>query len=834
MMGKPAFVSFCGLLALAVLVRGPALAEPPAGPTFTPGAFFDAEDYEWLADALSYAGLEPSDLTFEKKHLEHRYILPAVADALDNPLGMPRQAEQARDRFGVRATWTDRFTHAADLLNVGTDRWARDELLADAWLDHRYYNEDQMRLYKERLRLIDLGKPMDAPEFKALEAESEALETAWLARVDALTFGGEPEDIVPTAASDAFFSSARLSTPHFRGWRAKVQRVLSPPAQALSRYGQALEPRQAEQLAAAMPPNLFSGHTPLSDATPPANWPIVAERVDTAALLVTANRLAGALESFGRTVQLRAELKLMQGVDLTGDPDHGIEGIQGGLLAAWQSPWGLCVIGGSGPNVYERDDIFALIDVGGDDIYRGRFASGIGLPGHAPISFVLDLGGNDRFEGEDFTQGFGFNGIGVLMTLGEGDDTFIARHAAQGAGMGGVGILYSDGGNDRFEGDSFVQGAGMFGYGHLINEHGNDQYRAARFAQGFAQVMGVGVLTDGGGNDLFYAGGKYLHEPLFNDRYQSLSQGFAIGNRRGLETGGGVGVLLAQGDGNDVFHADIYGQGAAYWYALGILVSEGGNDTFTLGQYGQGAGIHLAAGILVNLAGNDTYTNVHGVGTGGAHDWSVGWLIDRAGNDLYQGNGQGQGLNYSVGILYDRGGNDAHSSANPGSIGRGTNNDISLLLNLAGDNRYTDPDIKPGQFTRRGRHGLVYDPPEGWFPGLDARTLPTPQDPAPERVTVEHILVSWEGLGVTLKEPRTRDEAQGLAQAVLRQARTRGTDWRALQREYNEDTAPHIRYDVFEGAALIQPFKEMSLSLGVGQIDVTESRFGFHIIRRVE
>jgi hypothetical protein len=555
-------------------------------------------------------------------------------------------------------------------------------------------------------------------------------------------------------------------------------------------------------------------------------------KVNLAARLVAATRLAAVLE---QQAVYRARLVQFEYNAIRGSPSK-IAGVTGDVVEAWEGPWGKFVIGGTGPNTYEGDDFIGIIDLGGDDTYKGRVACAIGLPGRCPISFVLDLSGNDTYDGGDFTQGFGFLGVGMLVDLGKGNDRYSAGFCAQGAGLCGVGILHDDGGADSYNADSFAQGAGMFGFGHLIDESGNDVYRACRYAQAFAQVRGVGVLTDGDGNDLYYAGGKYLHEPLFKDRYQSLSQGFAIGNRY-EETGGGIALLLDEGDGNDVYQADIYGQGSSYWYSLGMLVDRGGNDTYTLGQYGQGAGIHLSAGILVDLKGNDTYTNPYGVGTGGAHDWSVGWLIDRAGNDLYQGNGQGQGLNYSVGILLDCAGDDSHISNHDTCVGKGVNNDISLLLDLAGTDQYGPKEVKDGVFTRRGRTAMVYDVPEDWFPGIDESTLPTVQDPPPTETQVQHILISWKGKNprVTPKDTdRTEEEAKDLLQKVLNQARTKGSDWIQLQKDHNEDSTPHNTYTANANSPFVKPFKDLALQLGVGQIDWCESVFGYHIIKRVK
>jgi hypothetical protein len=278
-----------------------------------------------------------------------------------------------------------------------------------------------------------------------------------------------------------------------------------------------------------------------------------------------------------------------------------------------------------------------------------------------------------------------------------------------------------------------------------------------------------------------------------------------------------------------------------------MLVDRGGNDTYTSGQYCQGVGIHLSAGILVDLAGNDTYTMGVGLGQGAAHDWAVGWLIDRAGNDLYQGNGQGMGLNFSLGILLDCAGDDSHSTSGDGSIGKGSNNDISLLIDLGGYDVYGHKETKDGQMTLRDKHALVYDVPEGWFPSIDASTLPTKQTPAPEKVRVQHILIAWDGTGVdTQKAKRTKDEATTEMKRIMKLARTKGADWTKLQADYNEDCSKgvdnngqaydstHNVYDVTATARLVKPFLELSMKLGVGQVDVCESKYGYHIIKRVE
>ncbi len=775
------------------------------GTGFEPGEFFTEEDAEHLQGALAYLDLTPKDLSFEKKHRNDRLRLRIADQALDQPLAVPKIAEQASSRFSARARVITATLQASQWLDLPPDRWTADELVKDG--------------LKEVKRQAQYYEP-------AYTQASEAQQAAFKRRHDeelaTELFGGIPRRLMrnPSSIDDEAVAVAV--------WAFGFTSLMN----SLSRVPDTLAEQDAQVLAGLASQRVSDAVSIPGGITREGDFFELAGEVNLPAKLVAAARLAGNLEQHAAH---RTRLVRMGSSANEGSPST-IPGVTGDVVEAWEGPWGKFVIGGTGPNTYEGDDFIGIIDLGGDDTYKGRVASAIGLPGHSPISFVLDLGGNDTYEGGDFTQGFGFLGVGMLIDLGKGNDRYSAGFCAQGAGICGVGILHDDGGNDTYTGDSFVQGAGMFGFGHLLNESGNDVYRACRYAQAFAQVKGVGVLTDGDGNDLYFAGGKYLHEPLFKDRYQSLSQGFAIGNRYD-ETGGGVALLLDEGDGNDVYQADIYGQGSSYWYSLGMLVDRGGNDTYTLGQYGQGAGIHLSAGILVDLKGNDTYTNPYGVGTGGAHDWSVGWLIDRAGHDLYQGNGQGQGLNFSVGILLDCAGDDSHISNNDNSVGKGVNNDISLLLDLAGDDHYGPKDVLDGQFTRRGRRAMVYDVPEDWSPDVDPSKLPTLQDPAPLTVDVQHILISWKDKSARVepKDPeRSQAAARELMLQVLKRARSKTGDWKQLQLDHNEDVRPHSTYTVeHDKRIFVQPFQDLALSLGTGQIAWCESEFGYHIIRRV-
>ncbi|MEI6085841.1 MAG: HEAT repeat domain-containing protein, partial [Verrucomicrobiota bacterium] len=266
---------------------------------------------------------------------------------------------------------------------------------------------------------------------------------------------------------------------------------------------------------------------------------------------------------------------------------------------------------------------------------------------------------------------------------------------------------------DKFVADTFAQGAAQFGAGILWEGEapaeplGNDsarrearpptcndtEYRLSQMGQGFGGIQGIGLLLDASGNDSYTAGGKSACGWL-PGHYFSLSQGFGYGMRP--FAGGGIGILCDL-KGDDHYKADVYGQGASYWYAVGLLLDAEGNDTYEAHQYCQGAGIHLSTGALVDWAGNDTYTAGH-ICQGAAHDYSVGVLIDRAGNDQYVGDttAQGAAINNSFAMLIDHAGDDTYTGTDPKqSQAAGHDGDkreygsIALLLDLGGKDNYS-------------------------------------------------------------------------------------------------------------------------------------------------
>lgn len=372
--------------------------------------------------------------------------------------------------------------------------------------------------------------------------------------------------------------------------------------------------------------------------------------------LVNRDALSAAIYAFARGLALTVENWKRTQSPFSATLAPGVDGL---VLASRQTRYGTFVLGGSGPNVYSGD--FALIiDLGGDDHYASRAGAAVNGLGHS-VSAVIDMAGNDIYRCSKMAgQACGVMGLGAIVDLA-GDDNYIGGSFAQAAAFCGAGLLFDGGGNDTYRAGLFAQGAAVCGIAVLADAAGRDVYDVWEYGQGFASTFAAAALVDGGGNDVYRAGGLDSHAPLRPEDFRSFAQGFAIGHRpRG---GGGV-ALLRDLSGNDFYNAEIYAQGVGYWYSLGALIDEAGNDVYSATQYAQGAGIHLAAGVLEDMAGDDRYGSRFGPGQGGAHDLSVGVFYEHGGDDQYMiSGGQGMAINNSAALMLDLAGNDAYLTA---------------------------------------------------------------------------------------------------------------------------------------------------------------------------
>jgi PPIC-type PPIASE domain len=130
-------------------------------------------------------------------------------------------------------------------------------------------------------------------------------------------------------------------------------------------------------------------------------------------------------------------------------------------------------------------------------------------------------------------------------------------------------------------------------------------------------------------------------------------------------------------------------------------------------------------------------------------------------------------------------------------------------------------------------------------------TTPGPTGTAePDRVAVQHILISFKGSIPKPNVTRSQEEAQKLAKAVLERAK-RGEDFDALVKQYTDDEYPGVYRMSNKGITpdqskqeyprqgMVKAFGDVSFSLQVGGIGMAEydpqtSKYGWHIIKRIE
>ena len=381
-------------------------------------------------------------------------------------------------------------------------------------------------------------------------------------------------------------------------------------------------------------------------------------RIDLAALLAVADRL---LESAQQLPTL---------ADTPRAPPDALAGIvEGEILDYVAVDDGYIVIGGLGPNRYDMNRLYAVIDTGGDDIYR--WSDGVPLQSQV----VIDLAGSDRYEASRGGPGAGWLGVSVLIDAA-GDDHYESALGGCGAGVLGFGFLFDDDGADTYRCAAWSVGAGLYGSGVLIDSgDATDVYLSESFSQGVGGPRGFGVLVDGGGANLYRADGPVPSAYGTPGSYMAFSQGVGVGIRP-YDTGG-VGVLLDFG-GDDRYQGGEFSQGGGYFWGVGLLYDEAGNDIYFGNRYAQGFAAHQAFGMLADIAGDDIYWSMTAAGQGAAWDQSIALLFDGDGNDVYRGQylSQGAAAQQSRAVLHDSSGDDTYWSLS------------RVAQGAAGDNAY--------------------------------------------------------------------------------------------------------------------------------------------------
>ncbi len=347
---------------------------------------------------------------------------------------------------------------------------------------------------------------------------------------------------------------------------------------------------------------------------------------------------------------------------------------------SFDTPLGMIALNGAQAHSYPAFlPHLLIIDCGGNDTYAGGAAN---LDFASPVSVTIDLAGEDAYEcSTDATPSFGAGlfGYGYLIDCA-GNDTYQAVHYSQGAGLFGVGLLLDEAGDDRYSAVTSSQASGTFGTGILCDLGGADTYDCYAYSQGYGFTMGVGMLVDMQGDDRYTANDDDIRYPSAQSQEHngSLSQGFGFGKRGDYNTGhswaGGVGMLF-DAAGNDGYSCGVFGQGAGYWYGVGILSDASGDDSYSGHWYVQASSAHFAIGVLDDAGGDDHYFADMNMAQGAGHDFSLGFLVERAGNDVYDapnlslGGGNANG----IGLFWDFAGDDTYNVSAATTFGRANN-----------------------------------------------------------------------------------------------------------------------------------------------------------------
>lgn len=118
----------------------------------------------------------------------------------------------------------------------------------------------------------------------------------------------------------------------------------------------------------------------------------------------------------------------------------------------------------------------------------------------------------------------------------------------------------------------------------------------------------------------------------------------------------------------------------------------------------------------------------------------------------------------------------------------------------------------------------------------------------PERITIQHVLIGFQGSVPGKNITRTLEEAKTLAGDILKRA-SGGEDFDALVKQYTDDSHPGIYTLVNNGLVpgqgewarrrMVPAFGDTGFPLKVGEVGVAEydrmrSPYGWHVVKRLK
>ncbi|MCA8944459.1 MAG: hypothetical protein KDB80_17995, partial [Planctomycetes bacterium] len=442
-------------------------------------------------------------------------------------------------------------------------------------------------------------RSVDAPEY-VTQLRGSGVGVLDLVRAD-LTFAG-PDSWAPDAMLELVARLADKSVPKVkskpidpREFERLCEHLHRDVVKAIG-SGRDIETTSARLHAVLDKVRVVGMHEPWDKAT----RDLVAERFERVGraerdkLVVLARRLLAASMRWSDAKLLRQLVKKEAG------PPRSIEGVRGDVLYDRETTFGRMVVGGPGPNEYECSQVDVIVDLGGDDIYRGP-AGGAGEM--RQLAVTIDLAGNDRYEAINDGLGSATFGIGLCLDF-EGDDVYRGGDRCLGFGAAGVGMMIDLAGKDDYEIGTLGGGAALAGLGICMDVDGSDKFVAAAEAFGCALPGGVGFYFDAAGDDERTLGGH--PNEIFGE---SITTSFGFGAGLGIhgQLPGGVGVCVDLA-GNDRWIARGLACGVGLDGGCGIIRDGGGDDVYEVGRGSLGVAIGPAVGVASDAAGDDKFS----------------------------------------------------------------------------------------------------------------------------------------------------------------------------------------------------------------------------------
>lgn len=330
-----------------------------------------------------------------------------------------------------------------------------------------------------------------------------------------------------------------------------------------------------------------------------------------------------------------------------------------------QTDLGTITINGTKNDTLKNEPFF-VVDFGGDDVYAENTASSVSL--NQPFGIVIDMKGNDKYNGTDKFLAAGILGIAALIDF-EGDDYYVTDYPGLAFSLYGSSLLYDLSGNDIYIGKAdFTQSSSFIGTSFLMDISGNDKYFCRSNSQAFGGTLGAGIFLDNSGDDRYNVKENQGTE-------QSPSQNFVQGAARGRwaeatdgqSLAGGIGIFTDR-LGTDKYNASSFSQGASYYFGMGLFNEMEGNDKYNALSHSQGYAVHYSLAGFFESNGDDDYNTKSNADKltqiiGGGRDLSAGIFIEMEGNDSYSFGNRSAGIAdiSGVGLLADFKGNDKYT-----------------------------------------------------------------------------------------------------------------------------------------------------------------------------